>query len=165
MRVMAEFVRRGVTAIRQRGALWARWRRTPVAERRAFVGTACLIPLMTAAVRLFEFRRTYTWLSRRRRRHPAPAGVTEATRQAVRALVRARRYAPYRGNCLSQSLTLWWRLRQAGVATDLILGATLDDGLLEAHAWVEQDGRVLNDTPGVRSRFEPIASMSSLTWR
>jgi hypothetical protein len=91
----------------------------------------------------------------------ASAHERETIRDAVRALGRARRYGFFRGNCLSQSLALWWRLRRRGIATDLRLGATMAGGVLAAHAWVEHKGRVLNDTQDVSSRYAPLVPKSS----
>ncbi len=110
---------------------------------------------MKIALRLFDFHRTMQWLEAR-------GGATgiDATQPTmgtlVLALARARRYAPYRGNCLSQSLALWWALRRRGIATDLVLGAKIDDGQFAAHAWIEARGVVLNDRADVRERFAAL---------
>ena len=44
--------------------------------------------------------------------------------------------APFRLNCLPQSLAVAWMLRRRGVAAELRFGAKLDAGALEGHAWV-----------------------------
>ena len=58
-------------------------------------------------------------------------------------------------------MTLWWLLRRDGVAGELHIGARKQGERLEAHAWVELAGIVLNDTAEVHhhySRFDaPIA--------
>ena len=71
------------------------------------------------------------------------------------AITRVEVYAPLAGNCLSRSLTLWWLLRRHGVAADVRLGVNLAEGFA-AHAWVEWQGQVLNDTPDVSSRYQPL---------
>jgi hypothetical protein len=65
----------------------------------------------------------------------------------------AARHAPYRGNCLSQSLTLWWLLLGQGIQSDLRIGVTSPPGRFEAHAWIEYDGAVINDRPDIGLLF------------
>ena len=132
---------------------WARWRVLPARERRQTLLAAALIPLAAASLRIAGVRRTLKPLAR------GPAGLDpRAAREAARAVARAARHAPYRGNCLSQSIALTWLLRRRGVAADLRFGARRREGQLEAHAWVEHDGVVLNDTPDVARRFSPFGS-------
>jgi hypothetical protein len=80
--------------------------------------------------------------------------------QLLRAIARASRYGAYRGNCFSRSLALIRLLRMRGIESDLRLGARSVDGQMEAHAWVERHGIVLNDAPDVAARFRvfyPVA--------
>ncbi len=62
-------------------------------------------------------------------------------------------YGLYRATCLPRSLTLWWLLGCQGISTELRLGARQVAGQFEAHAWVEYQGAVLNDTEDVQQRF------------
>ncbi len=156
---MRASARRVVAAFRRRRALRASWRRLSPAERREFLAFVLLIPAITLALRTIGFRRTKILLDR-----PCRSGTTaiaQSRATAVRALDRARLYALYRGNCLPQSLALWWRLRRQGIDADLCLGARLDDGGLAAHAWVEAEGRALNDTTSVRQRFSAFEALDS----
>jgi hypothetical protein len=50
----------------------------------------------------------------------------------------------------------WFLLRRRGIDGQLQFGARQLDGRIEAHAWVEVDGRPINDTPDVRQRFQPL---------
>ena len=63
--------------------------------------------------------------------------------------------SPYHGTCLDRSLLLWFVLLQHGLDGDLRIGvARSEDGSgIDAHAWVEFDGLVLNDAPDVATRF------------
>ena len=55
----------------------------------------------------------------------------------------AARPTPFR--CLTRSLTLVRLLARRGVSADIRIGVRTEDGLLRAHAWVEWQGRALND--------------------
>jgi hypothetical protein len=155
------FARRAWTAVRRRRELTRGWRRLHTAERAECVRFVLLIPAIALGLRTIGFNRTRGLLAAVSR---LGAGSSAAADAPVRALALARRYAPYRGNCLPQSLALWSRLRTLGVDAELCLGASLDQGVFGAHAWVESGGRPLNDSPTVRTRFsafQPAVSSST----
>jgi len=133
----------------------------PPEDRRVILQAARLIPWMAAKLRLVGLQRL--------RGGPGGAAATvrsrsdsssAADRAAHLALLVgiAARNGPYRGNCLSQSLTLRKLLQQEGIDADLRLGVRKEADL-EAHAWVEHDGRPLNDTPDVATRYAPYPAL------
>lgn len=67
----------------------------------------------------------------------------------------AARNGAFRGTCLTRSLTLLWLLRRHGIEADLRIGVK-SEAEFEAHAWVELDGRPLNDSADVAERFDPF---------
>jgi hypothetical protein len=64
--------------------------------------------------------------------------------------------APWAGRCLARTLALWWQLRRQGVEAELHIGLRQSSGQLEAHAWLVNDGRVLNERPAVLRRFRAV---------
>ena len=56
-------------------------------------------------------------------------------------------------NCLKQSLVLWILLRSQGIISELRIGIQRSTKF-SAHAWVEYQGIVLNDTDDVHQRFQ-----------
>ena len=68
----------------------------------------------------------------------------------------AGRYAPGPATCLTRSLFLSWLLRGWGVSCELRIGVRLNDGALEAHAWVEHLGMPINDADDIALRFAPF---------
>jgi len=58
-----------------------------------------------------------------------------------------------KGKCLSQSLALRYLLLRKGIESELRLGVSAGRDGLDAHAWLEKDGAVLNDHPSVVSRY------------
>jgi len=78
-----------------------------------------------------------------------PATVSEwnvMTRRARWVNAAARYPLPW-ARCLQRSLALCTWLDRSGLRPVLKIGVRLDGGALSAHAWVERDGRVVNDTP------------------
>jgi hypothetical protein len=53
--------------------------------------------------------------------------------------------------CLHRSVVLTYLLRRAGVPAMLIIGAQRVP--FRSHAWVEVEGRVVNDKPDMRNRY------------
>jgi Transglutaminase-like superfamily len=155
-----EHAARGVAA--QRGRLFMekigrklrRLRELPAGDRWRLAQATVGLPINAAGVRLAGFRRWGACLARAAgsRRRPASGGLQTA-RETWRLVQWAARYGPYRGNCLSQSLTLWWLLRRQGLESDLRIGVSTAGGRFEAHAWIEFQGIVVNDRPDVRERF------------
>jgi len=120
-----------------------------------------VLPLMGLGLRWLGFRRLQARWDHGRPLNKRPALVSaeimEARAQAMARMVQvAARYGLYRPNCLSQSLALWWLLRRQGIAGDLRIGVSPQGDLLEAHAWVEFCGQVLNDGEDVSHRFAPF---------
>lgn len=114
-----------------------------------------LLPTLALALRLARFRRVYGML-KKLSRGATTAGSTSAEAELVAAAVVHvnRRVLPYESRCLLESLAIWWLLRRRGITADLVLGVRTIMGPFEAHAWVEHEGRPLNDIPGVRGVYE-----------
>lgn len=60
------------------------------------------------------------------------------------------------GNCLERSLALWWLLRRRGLSGQLRIGVRKREGKFEAHAWVEFEETVLNDSEEVHRHYQPF---------
>ena len=82
----------------------------------------------------------------------------ERVTRRVRSISLASRY-PYRWSwCLQSSLALRAWLARIGVFADLRIGVRKDGGDLQAHAWLEYGGEVLNDDPRAVKRFVPLTT-------
>jgi hypothetical protein len=133
-----------------------RFLRRPWVEQRLFLLTVSMLHLTTLGVRLLGFKRWYALLAR----YPARAEWKVAGKDEhgtvyylSRSVHLANHYARLRNNCLAQSLTLWWLLRCYGVQGDLRIGVRLNEGQLEAHAWIEVEGCPLENGRQVRELF------------
>ena len=123
----------------------------PAAERKVLLEALVRLPLNAAMLRL----RGLGSLPPADVRPAAP--VVSPSRMAALVAVAARN-GLVRGNCLSQSVTLHQLLRRAGVAAQLRIGARRAADGIEAHAWVEHDGRPLNDSADVAARYPPFTA-------
>jgi hypothetical protein len=148
----------------------------PSHERRLLLLALVGLPATAVLLRLIGFKRCYAGLRRlvRPRQTMAPAPNMLRAHRVARLISLANGRLPPAANCLQRSLVLWALLRRDGVESDLRIGvrkerpshgkgaangrSTASHHLqlrpgFEAHAWVEWQGVVLNDTPDVRRRY------------
>lgn len=130
----------------------------PWQSKKIVLRAAVLLALTCAGLRLFGFQAV---IARILRLHPLPgplpgrassSGMEEARRYALLLGAVSRRW-PFRARCLSQSVALWWLLRRSGTDSVLHIGVRKNAAALDAHAWVECSGTVLNDTSDVGERY------------
>ncbi len=124
---------------------------------RAFLLQAGLPLIAVAAMLRLGGLDTSLRLLRRRLPPPLPVEpiplprIDEARRMAELIKIAARRL-PVNATCLRQSVLIWWLLRRQRLPATLRLGVARTQGF-QAHAWVEIDGTVVNDSGDVARRF------------
>jgi hypothetical protein len=67
-------------------------------------------------------------------------------------------HMPVRANCLQRSMVLWWMLRREGIMSKVRFGARKESTGLAAHAWVELNETVLNDSDDIAQKYIPLTS-------
>jgi hypothetical protein len=155
---------------------WKRFWRLSAAERRIVLAAAAMLIATRAALRLVSFRAWKAVLQSTIPHQPPQAHVPAADKDAMRpsalepsqpagVLVRldaaASRHLIFRARCLERSLVLWWLLRRRRIPAELCIGASKQTGNFEAHAWVELDGTVLDDSEEARRHFIPFGAIST----
>ena len=124
-------------------------------ERWAFLRAWAVLLAADLALRVLPFPRVERLLA------PRPRAVGEPDPALFSRLVwatgAAARHHLYPMRCLPQSLCLRWLLGRHGIVTELRIGVTRRRGGLEAHAWVEREGRPLGEGGDVAERFAPLA--------
>src|SRR5262245_25067820 len=130
-------------------------------DRRTLIRALILLPIVSLALRLVGLRRCQRMFSCFLLYEPVPA-AEQADATLAQALHISRlvglaiRHGGGGANCLQRSLTLWWLLRRKSIRSELHIGTRKDAGFLNAHAWIEIEGVVLNDNSDVRRRYEPF---------
>lgn len=137
---------------------WRKFQKLSGCERSLLLQALLLLPLTAYLLRLFGFRRLYAamaqWLPPKRNLIGTPRTAPKAIARLVQLASWHGFYAP---NCLQRSLVLWGLLRRQGIESDLRIGVRKQTGQFEAHAWVEYEGCVLNDSQEVHQQFAPFA--------
>lgn len=129
------------------------------AERSLLLQSLLLFSLVSLSLQLWGLRRTQQLLSfLSRREKTAPLKADNCSQESIARLVAiASRNSFPRGNCLRRSLVLWYLLRRQGIESDLRFGVRREGGDFQAHAWVEREGLVLNDSQDVSLHYAPFA--------
>lgn len=68
---------------------------------------------------------------------------------------------PWRGNCLSRSLTLYTVLRAQNHAASLNVGIRPGRNSLDAHAWVKLDGKSLSHDGVLGDKFQLLGTLAN----
>jgi hypothetical protein len=55
--------------------------------------------------------------------------------------------------CLARSLLLFWLLKARGEPAEILVGVSREPLALHSHAWIENRGKVMGDSPEVTRRF------------
>lgn len=85
-----------------------------------------------------------------------PANAMETIESAQRSLHLAESLFPFRIRCLERSVVLSRLLRRQRIPTKLQIGVKKSGQRLEAHAWVEYQGRTLSSSAAQCSEYQPL---------
>ena len=120
--------------------------RPPLLVAHAWIGL-----VLFDLARLAGFARIHAWL---RRRHPSRRRSRYATEDVVWSVDEACVWYVKRAACLQRSVVATWLLRRHGIAAEMVIGCRPLP--FESHAWVEVDGRVVNDRPQYQRAFRVL---------
>ena len=109
--------------------------------------------VVQAALHVAAFPRVLAWATHTGR---MPAAAWTAARVERVAWLVSLGGRVMRLRCLTRSLALARVLGRRGIVTDVRIGVRTEDGALKAHAWVEWEGRALNDSAGALQPFTPL---------
>ncbi len=138
--------------------LLQRFRRLDRDARSLFLRGSVLLLVVAVGLRVCGLRRTQNMLryflpdASAEPRPPGERAVKDVARTAC-LVSAAARYGIVPSTCLERSLALWWFLGRQGLASSVRIGTRKNAGRLEAHAWVEFDGRALNEVEEPRTHY------------
>ena len=155
-------------------ANWQKFWQLRGEHRWLFIQAIALLPVITLILRLWGLKRLYRWLDCwvpiQLKAVPTDQNGTplleESAWQAfqlrqaetiARVVQAAVKHSGQWANCLQRSVTLWYLLRQQGFDPVLRIGVCKTPNKLEAHAWIELQGTVLNDRPDIGQTFTPFS--------
>lgn len=125
-------------------------------ERRLVLDALALVVVTRLALTTLPFQRAQR-IAEGWARRPGRAAWRPTAGQIAFAVTAVARYVPA-ATCLTRALATRALLAHYGYAGDLRIGvAKSDSGTLEAHAWIEYDGRILVGGPAAHvARYTPL---------
>ena len=138
---------------------WRKIRDLSCAELLILAQSAALFPALKLAQRWIRLDELHARLTRMFGRGPR---LSHPRRRSVTAdqVTRLVRVAAHRGllrpSCLQHALVLRTQLHRHGFDAAIRFGVRKNGKALQAHAWVELDGRVLNDLPDIGEQYPPF---------
>ena len=88
--------------------------------------------------------------------HVSETEILGRAREIARIVSIAAGHGLYKPTCLRRSLLVWWFLHRQGIKSSICFGVRMSDRQLEAHAWVEYNGSVVNDSANVNEHYEAL---------
>jgi hypothetical protein len=123
-----------------------KWMQLSCTQRRLLLRTCLLLFAVRLGLRTLSFRwlwRLTQQLAQPQMRSQSPVSLLSEIDAIVWAVKVASRYAGSSVSCLPRALTTYILMGGAGVDANFRLGVVHTGADLEAHAWVEWNGRVL----------------------
>jgi hypothetical protein len=122
-----------------------------------------LLPLVTLLLGTIGLARCWTLLQRLAGGRAAGAAQDDSVwrGRTVQMVDLAARHLPWQPSCLPRSLVLWFLLRRQGVPAELRIGVQKSAQQLKAHAWIEVDRQVVNDTPDIAAEYRPFENIAT----
>jgi hypothetical protein len=151
--------------LRSKNADWQSFLDLSAQERSLLAASLLLLPMVVMAHRSLGLRRVQYLLNRFLPGRARESCSAPCAMQLAASTSRMVRIAGQRGlcraTCLQQSLFLRWLLARRGIVAELRFGVRKHGSTVEAHAWLEYLGRVLNDHGDVGVRFVPFPARLS----
>jgi hypothetical protein len=130
-------------------------------ERRLLYRSVLFLPIIDLGLRLMG----YASLRRKLEKLPISDCIgrfvteSEALKQAKgvgRIVNIAAAHGLYKAGCLRKALLVWWLIHREGIQSEICFGVKKIDGHMEAHAWVEYRGTIVNDSEKVREQYQVL---------
>ena len=118
------------------------------------------LPVVCALLKLRGFRRTERFMALFSRSDIQPEAPEVRVAQAARMVSIAAVRGLYKAQCLEQAITLWWMLGVMGINSTIRLGIYKSGELVEAHAWVLHEEKIVIGQMNDQKEFTPLLDVN-----
>jgi hypothetical protein len=130
-------------------------------DRRLLFQSVLLLPVIHFALLVLGYYRLRGVMEKLIPLKPIDRPVSETEvlqrgREIARIVSIASQHGLYKASCLRRSLLAWWFLRREGIQSEICFGVRMFNLKLDAHAWVERNGIVLNDSGDVHKYYRTL---------
>jgi Transglutaminase-like superfamily len=130
---------------------WQKFHELSPQEKFLLLQALFLLPVNVLGLRVFGFRRWQAALEKLLAKRQPNSAI--ATAPDIARVVNLASAQMFRAVCLPRSMTLWWMLGRRGIASELRIGVRKEADIFTAHAWLECQGIILNDSAEVGTDF------------
>ena len=128
-------------------------------HRRLLFQAFLLLPIIHVALFIFGYYRLRGIIEKlspwkRIDLHDPESDRLQRARDIARLVTIAAQRGLYKATCLRRSILVWWFLRKENIPSKICFGVRMLNQKLEAHAWVEYQGFVVNDSANVREDYQ-----------
>ena len=116
-----------------------------------FLAAVFLIAISILFLRIFLFPHVQRFVANKKIGRPSRISSLQIVRAVQAAALLFRK-----GNCLPQALVALYLLKINGYGSELKIGVLPDGSRIQAHAWLEQDGRVLIGGAGSPALYQQL---------
>jgi hypothetical protein len=136
--------------------------RLPFIEKRLLFKSAFLLLTFRAGLSLFSFKSMLSYLDGIKQRKKKLKDANNPSEEKIVWVIDVvSRYVPYT-TCLSKALTAQVLLKRYGHFSNLHIGVVKNDkGKLDAHAWVESQGKIIIGDLKDLSRYTAFPSLKN----
>ena len=99
------------------------------------------------ALRVLPFLKVQGWIKSPNQKKISTVKAERIIQRSSNFVDLAARHHLYPMTCLRRSLALQWLLSKSGLDASLQFGVRRENGTLQAHAWLEYQGQVIDKTP------------------
>jgi len=117
---------------------------------------ALLLPVVASMLRIkgFNWTRSHVQGKRSKQIPTDRSDQLAAAENITRLVFLTTNNLPFKAKCLKRCLVSQWILSAKGIRADLIIGVNKDGADLDAHAWLELDGKVLHESQNTRDGYK-----------
>jgi hypothetical protein len=143
---------------------YGKFRDLSLSDKRMLIYASALMPVFWVRLKLQGFARVSDAVSGKPGKDQTKLSYTlEEMRSVGRLVNAAAAHTLGKNNCLIRSLVLQHLLSRRGIESTLRIGVRTQNGVLEAHAWIEKDGMPLNDRDDISESFEVFEEPISIS--
>ena len=115
-----------------------------------------LLPFVAMILRMkgFNWTRSYVQAKGSKKTPARPADQIPVAENVTRLVSLTANNLPVKAKCLKRCLVSQWILGGKGIHADLIIGVNKSGPDLDAHAWLELDGKVINESQNNRDGYK-----------
>ena len=137
-------------------------------EKHIFYQSFFLLPLVSYSLRFFGYKKVYRNIRNNILNAKRSSDINDNIYDQIELVIDVFNRVVWgiypKLTCLPKSLTLWWILNRNGLEADFFIGVKKKPRAIQGHAWVEFEGKILNDNEHFVNEYTVIDGSDTLDY-